>query len=190
VCFDFFHQLYRYSLIENILSQRIIAVVNYNSNWVTAFENEKMLLTKALSNNVVMIEHVGSTAVKGLSAKPVIDILIEVTSIIDLAISSNKIRALGYIVKGENGIPGRRYFQKGGNQRSHHVHAFQTGDLNLIRHRAFKDYLITHPTIANEYSEIKKSAMLNSNNDINTYMELKNKFIQKYEKLAVAWFNS
>ncbi|NQZ87887.1 MAG: GrpB family protein [Saccharospirillaceae bacterium] len=172
------------------MNQRIIAVVDYDPSWVTEFENEKKLLAKAIGKNAVMIEHIGSTAVKGLPSKPVIDILVEVTSIFDLDISSNKIQALGYIVKGENGIAGRRYFQKGGNQRSHHIHAFTTGDLNLIRHRAFKEYLIAHPMIATEYGEIKKSSVLICENNINTYMELKNKFIQKYEKLAVAWFNS
>jgi GrpB-like predicted nucleotidyltransferase (UPF0157 family) len=113
-----------------------------------------------------------------------------VTSILDLEISSKKIQALGYIVKGENGITGRRYFQKGGNQRSHHVHAFKTGDLNLIRHRAFKEYLIAHPMIAIEYGDIKKNSALNCENDINIYMEHKNNFIQKHEKIAVVWFNS
>ena len=172
------------------MNQIIIAVVDYDPSWVTVFENEKKLLAKAIGKNAVMIEHIGSTAVKGLPSKPVIDILVEVTSIFDLDISSNKIQALGYIVKGENGIPGRRYFRKGGNQRSHHIHAFTNGDLNLIRHRAFKEYLIAHPMIATEYGEIKKSSVLICENNINTYMELKNKFIQKYEKLAVAWFNS
>jgi GrpB-like predicted nucleotidyltransferase (UPF0157 family) len=171
------------------LNLRVITVINYDPNWVTVFENEKILLTKAIGNNAIKIEHIGSTAVKGLPAKPVIDILIEVTSLIDLDKVSEEIQALGFVVKGENGISGRRYFQKGGTQRSHHVHAFRTGDLNLIRHRAFKEYLIAHPMLATEYGEIKKYSMLNCDNNINTYMDLKNKFIQKHEQLAIAWFS-
>jgi GrpB-like predicted nucleotidyltransferase (UPF0157 family) len=168
----------------------VVEVVDYDPIWQKNFEAEKQLLLDAIGQNAVIIEHMGSTAVKGLPSKPVIDILVEVTSILDLEISSKKIQALGYIVKGENGITGRRYFQKGGNQRSHHVHAFKTGDLNLIRHRAFKEYLIAHPMIATEYGEIKTNSVLNCDNNIKIYMELKNKFIQKYEKLAVAWFYS
>jgi GrpB-like predicted nucleotidyltransferase (UPF0157 family) len=135
----------------------VVEVVDYDPIWQKTFEAEKQLLLDAIGQNAVIIEHMGSTAVKGLPSKPVIDILVEVTSILDLEISSKKIQALGYIVKGENGITGRRYFQKGGNQRSHHVHAFKTGDLNLIRHRAFKEYLIAHPMIAIEYGDIKKN---------------------------------
>jgi GrpB-like predicted nucleotidyltransferase (UPF0157 family) len=168
----------------------VVEVVDYDPIWQKTFEAEKQLLLDAIGQNAVIIEHMGSTAVKGLPSKPVIDILVEVTSILDLEISSKKIQALGYIVKGENGITGRRYFQKGGNQRSHHVHAFKTGDLNLIRHRAFKEYLIAHPMIAIEYGDIKKNSALNCENDINIYMEHKNNFIQKHEKIAVVWFNS
>lgn len=172
------------------MNNRVIEVVDYNPIWLKLFEIEKKLLLDAIGQNAVIIEHIGSTSVKGLNSKPIIDILVEVTNIFDLEISSRKIQALGYIVKGENGIAGRRYFQKGGNQRSHHVHAFKTGDLNLIRHRAFKEYLIAHPMIATEYGEIKKSSVLNCDNNINAYMALKNNFIQKHEKIAVAWFNS
>ena len=172
------------------MSQRIINVVDYDPNWTCFFETEKMLLAHAIGRNAVRIEHIGSTAVIGLAAKPVIDILVEVTSLIDLDVSSKGIAALGFIVKGENGISGRRYFQKGGNRRSHHVHAFQTGDLNLIRHRAFKEYFIAHPILSSEYGEINKEAMLNCGDNINVYMALKNEFIKKYEKLAVEWFNS
>jgi GrpB-like predicted nucleotidyltransferase (UPF0157 family) len=172
------------------LNNRVVEVVDYDPIWQKTFEAEKQLLLDAIGQNAVIIEHMGSTAVKGLPSKPVIDILVEVTSILDLEISSKKIQALGYIVKGENGITGRRYFQKGGNQRSHHVHAFKTGDLNLIRHRAFKEYLIAHPMIATEYGKIKKNSVLNCKNNINIYMEHKNNFIQKHEKIAVVWFNS
>ncbi|MFT5296338.1 MAG: GrpB-like predicted nucleotidyltransferase (UPF0157 family) [Colwellia sp.] len=172
------------------MNNRVVEVVDYDPIWQKTFEAEKQLLLDAIGQNAVIIEHMGSTAVKGLPSKPVIDILVEVTSILDLEISSKKIQALGYIVKGENGITGRRYFQKGGNQRSHHVHAFKTGDLNLIRHRAFKEYLIAHPMIAIEYGDIKKNSALNCENDINIYMEHKNNFIQKHEKIAVVWFNS
>ena len=170
------------------MSGRIIEVVNYDPSWKNIFDSEKSVLAKAIGNNAIRIEHIGSTAVPGLVSKPVIDILIEVESLVELDNSSKEIKTIGYLIKGENGISGRRYFQKGGNQRSHHVHAFQTGDLNLIRHRAFKEYLIAHPIIASEYGKIKTMAILKSDNNINNYMAHKNEFIQKHEKLAVEWF--
>ncbi len=171
------------------LNQRIINVVEHTLSWKGIFESEKRALANIIGNNAVKIEHIGSTAVKGLIAKPVIDMLIEVESLVELDASSKAIKELGFIVKGENGISGRRYFQKGGNQRTHHIHAFQSGDINLIRHRAFKDYLIAHPTAAKEYGHIKKTAVLNCNNNINIYMALKNEFIQKHEKIAIEWFS-
>ncbi|MCJ8317994.1 MAG: GrpB family protein [Colwellia sp.] len=170
------------------MSNRVIEVVNHDPNWKEAFDTEKVLLTKVIGCNAVKIEHIGSTAVVGLSAKPVIDILIEVTNLKALDTANKKIEGLGYIIKGENGISGRRYFQKGGNQRSHHVHAFQTNDLNLLRHRAFKEYLIAHPSVASEYGKLKQEAAFESENNINLYMTLKNDFIQKHEKFALEWF--
>ena len=176
--------------MEINLNNRIIEVVDYDPNWENIFQTEKAALAKAIGSNAVKIEHIGSTSVIGLSAKPVIDILIEVTNLTSLDSANKSIEALGYIVKGENGISGRRYFQKGDNQHSHHVHAFQTSDLHLLRHIAFKEYLIAHPIIAAEYDKIKKEAVSKNDNDINIYMTLKNGFIQKHEKLALEWFSN
>ena len=176
--------------MEINLNNRVIEIVDYDPNWNKIFETEKAKLIKAVGSNAVKIEHIGSTSVVGLSAKPVIDILVEVSNLIDLDSANKNIVALGYIVKGENGISGRRYFQKGGNQRSHHVHAFQTSDIHLLRHRAFKEYLIAHPIIASEYGKIKKEVVSESENNINIYMLLKNDFIQKHEKLALEWFGN
>jgi len=176
--------------MEIKLSNRVIEVVDYDSSWKNTFETEKVLLTKAIGINAVNTEHIGSTAVVGLAAKPIIDILIEVSDLKKLDTANEKIEALGYKIKGENGISGRRYFQKGGNQRSHHVHAFQTNDLHLHRHIAFKEYLIAHSKIASEYGFLKKEAVSKSDNNINIYMSLKNNFIQKHEKLAIEWFRN
>ncbi len=176
--------------MEINLSNRIIEVVDYDSSWRKTFELEKVLLTKAIGINAVNIEHIGSTSVVGLAAKPVIDILIEVADLKELDTANEIIEALGYTIKGENGISGRRYFQKGGNQRSHHVHAFQTNDLHLHRHRAFKEYLIAHSAIASEYSSLKKEAAAKSDNNVNVYIALKNNFIQKHEQLALEWFSN
>lgn len=123
--------------MEINLSNRIIEVVGFDPNWKNIFETEKVILTKAIGNNTVKIDHIGSTSVIDLVAKPVIDILIEVSNLEKLDAVNKKMIALGYTVKGENGISGRRYFQKGGNQHSHYVHAFQSGDSHLHRHRAF-----------------------------------------------------
>lgn len=172
------------------MSNRVLEVFDYDPNWKKTFETERALLTKAIGINAVKIEHIGSTSVIGLAAKPIVDILIEVSNLKELDTANENLKSLGYKIKGENGISGRRYYQKGGNLRTHHVHAFQTNDLHLDRHRAFKEYLIAHPAIATEYAAIKKQAAFKSGNNINVYMVLKNSFIQTHEKLALQWFGN
>jgi len=169
--------------------KRIINVVEFDPQWATVFAIEKTLLGSFCGSNAVSIEHIGSTSVKGLAAKPIIDILIEVSSLKVLDDCNRCFEAAGYHVKGENGIARRRYFQKGGFARSHHVHVFETNDVNLLRHRAFKMYLIAHPDIAAAYGRIKREAACQSHN-AETYMALKNNFIQHHQTLALKWTNA
>ncbi|MEP4545791.1 MAG: GrpB family protein [Saccharospirillum sp.] len=170
------------------MNQRKIEVVKYNPAWVATFKSEQSLLKQVLGDVAIKIEHIGSTSVPGLAAKPVIDILIEVSDFSELGSESHAMESIGYLVMGENGIAGRRYFQKGGNQRSHHVHAFEAWDADLLRHRAYRDYLIARPDVATEYSETKQIAAAACGNDINQYMSLKDSFIKKHEALAIEWY--
>lgn len=141
---------------------RILTVVDYDEMWPTLFENERTLLQMTLGKVISRIHHIGSTSVPGLSAKPVIDILIEVANLEELDSLNQAMEGVGYTVRGENGILNRRYFTKGGSQRSHHIHAFTTGDAQIIKHLAFRDYLIKHNDVAIQYALMKKSAMLDT----------------------------
>jgi GrpB-like predicted nucleotidyltransferase (UPF0157 family) len=172
------------------MSHRKIEVLNYDPDWAIDFDIEQALLNEAIGPVALNIEHIGSTSVNGLVAKPIIDIMIEVSNLKSLDKSSEKLASIGYEIKGENGIEGRRYFQKGGNQRTHHVHAFLTGDKNLKRHIAFREYLIAHPEISEEYGAIKKQAANSCENNSVLYMSMKNEFIQKHEPLAVRWYGN
>jgi GrpB-like predicted nucleotidyltransferase (UPF0157 family) len=99
--------------------------------------------------------------------------------------------SLGYKAKGENGIVGRRYFQKGGNQRTHHLHAFKSGNENLIRHRAFRDYLLHHREVVLEYDRLKKELVATCRkNDVSGYQEGKSRFLRKHEELALQWYRA
>jgi len=162
--------------------------MDYDPQWITNFNNEKQHLLNAIGEIAISIEHIGSTSVIGLSAKPIIDILVEVSDLALLDDKTPQLAALGYLAKGENGIAGRRYFQKGDNLRTHHVHAFVSDDAHLVRHLAFRDYLISHPKIQNEYQVIKQQAAKLCGNKSERYMSLKNGFIQTHEPLAVHWY--
>lgn len=119
---------------------RKIAVVPYDEKWPQLFEAESLLIKTVLGGVAENVHHIGSTSVPGLSAKPVIDILLEVSDI--SALDNSAMTRVGYIARGENGITDRQYFIKGGDRRSHQVHAFAVGDIQVLRHLAFRDYLI------------------------------------------------
>lgn len=165
-----------------------IKVVPYQTDWPEKFKQESALIKLQLKAIVQQIHHMGSTSVPGLMAKPVIDILMEVTDLAALDSHSYLMEQLGYEVMGAYGIPGRRYFRKGGYNRTHHVHAFLRGDDNIKRHLAFRDYLIAHPKIAAEYGQLKKEIADRINHDIEDYCVAKVPFIKQHEQLALEWY--
>lgn len=166
--------------------QRIIEVIDYQAQWLVDFAKEKELLSSVLTSaNLHAIHHIGSTSVKGLCAKPIIDILLEVNSLEALDSESEKMASRGYLVKGECGIKGRRYFQKGGIQRTHQVHAFLADSPEAKRHLAFRDYLRAFPDVACKYGEIKRHGAAICNNDVDVYIDYKNGFIKEYEAKAL-----
>lgn len=166
--------------------ERKIEVVGYDPAWKADFQIEKRMLEHFLHGLDGRIHHIGSTSVPGLSAKPIIDILLECTSLTQLDRYNATLESIGYTAKGENGIAGRRYFQKGGSQHSHHLHAFEFHDSNIDRHLAFRDYLRAQPEKAMAYQAIKLEGVRLCDNDIHQYMVHKNEFIQTHERLALS----
>ena len=165
--------------------KRTITVTPYQPQWKDEFLLEKYVLNQKLISVNPLIHHIGSTSVPGLAAKPIIDILVEVSSLTGLDLLNEDMRSYGYTPRGEYGIPGRRYFVKGSTERTHHLHAFVKGSPHIKRHLAFRDYLISNPKIAEEYAEVKISASNNCNNDSQKYCDLKNSFVQEIEKQAL-----
>ncbi|HGH3372324.1 TPA: GrpB family protein [Kluyvera cryocrescens] len=164
---------------------RIIEVVDYDTQWLSLFAEESALLQVALEKKIAKIHHVGSTSIPGMAAKPVIDILLEVVDPEALDNLNIAMESAGYMARGEYGIPNRRYFSKGGEQRSHQVHAFVIGDQHIIKLLAFRDYLIKNKEIAQQYNEIKRAAALASENDIRRYSAFKAGFIEHHLRLAL-----
>lgn len=166
-----------------------IEVVSYDPDWPEAFAMEKVGVWGKVGEAIVAIHHIGSTAVLGLSAKPIIDMLMETSSLELLDEHTFELEALGYEGLGEFGIPGRRYFRKGGDNRTHQIHAFATGDPGLRRHLAFRDYLRAHPEICREYDQLKREVAATCNQDIDRYCKGKDAFIKKHEALALEWLS-
>ncbi|AJQ95054.1 GrpB family protein [Gynuella sunshinyii] len=168
------------------MSKRIIKVIPYQADWPDAFEQEQTAILSTLNtNNIAAIHHIGSTAVEGLCAKPVIDIMLEVHSLTQLDSESAGMQSLGYLIKGENGIEGRRFFLKGEIHRTHHVHAFIAGSTQVYRHLAFRDYLRMFPAIRDEYGAIKTTGAALYSEDAEQYMQYKEDFIRMHLDIAI-----
>lgn len=166
---------------------RKVHVVEYQANWKDAFEQEAAAIRNVFESLVLDVHHIGSTAVPGLAAKPIIDVLPVVTAIESVDAFNPQMEALGYEPRGENGLPGRRYFQKGGDERTHHVHIFESGNPEIERHIMFRDYLVAHPEEALRYGKLKKQLADQFREDVASYIEGKHSFVVELEERSVHW---
>ena len=166
---------------------RKVEVTPFNELWVRMYENEADELLRVFGEQVVAIHHIGSTSVPGLHAKPIIDIMPVVRDISLVDEYSQRMRDIGYKPKGENGIPGRRYYEKGGDNRTHHVHVFQVGSPHIERHLAFRDYLRTLPNQAREYGNLKRKLAKEFPYDIESYSQGKESLVKAIEQRALEW---
>ncbi|SDY47972.1 GrpB family protein [Lachnobacterium bovis] len=157
-----------------------VVVLPYDEKWKQDFIDIKKELSQALGGLAISIEHVGSTSVKGLAAKPIIDI--------DVVVKKERInnvilalKSIGYIHEGNLGIPGREAFAYEGKEylQQHHLYVCPEDSLELKRHLAFRDYLRVHPEAVDEYSKIKVEAAKLYPEDIDKYIEHKASVIEK-----------
>lgn len=166
-----------------------IEVVNYRSIWEEKYNQEAKRIKYILGDLFVNIYHIGSTSVKGLKAKPIIDIMVVVAFIDKVDEFNSNFEALGYECMGEYKIPGRRYFRKGGDKRTHQIHIFEETNLfDIERHLAVRDYLRTHHAVAVEYGRLKERLASEFPNDIEGYSDGKDSFIKNMEQEALAWY--
>ncbi|WP_270182332.1 GrpB family protein [Alkalihalobacillus sp. CinArs1] len=167
---------------------RKVEVRPYDVNWPKMFKQEVTNLKCIYGNRIVTVHHIGSTSIKGLKAKPIIDLLPVVKDITEVDKFDDQMKALGYEPKGENGISGRRYFQKGGDARTHHVHIYQQNDLQIDRHLAFRDYLRVNSKLRNQYGNLKEGLSKQFPYDIASYIQGKEELVSKIEKEALNWY--
>ncbi|QTM99109.1 GrpB family protein [Sediminibacillus dalangtanensis] len=169
---------------------RNVEVVSYKDQWPNLFLKEAKEIKEVFGDELIDVHHIGSTSVPGLAAKPIIDIMPVVRDIEKVDRYNRQMAAIGYEGKGEFGIPGRRYFRKGGENRSHHVHIFQQGDKGVTRHLAFRDFLRTHPHVARKYGAKKQELAGQFPCNIESYMDGKNQLAQEIEQKALAWYQN
>ncbi|HIZ55812.1 MAG TPA: GrpB family protein [Firmicutes bacterium] len=166
-----------------------VEVVPYRPEWPEIYRQEAEQIRGVLGGALAAVFHIGSTAVPGLQAKPIIDILPVVFSLKDADAARPALEALGYEWMGELGIPGRRYLRKGGDRRTHQIHIFDAANrLAIERHLAVRDYLREHPDAANAYGALKYRLSLQYPADIEGYCDGKDAFVRELEQRALAWF--
>lgn len=163
-----------------------IVIVEYDPDWKILFQKEAKCVKETLDSNLITrIEHFGSTAVPNLAAKPVIDILIGVTSLEKAKkIGILPLKSLGYAYWKDNSDPQRMFFVKGlppNSPRTHHIHMVEP-DSVLWERLLFRDYLRQRPNEAAKYSQLKHQLAQNFRTEREAYTQGKTKYIQSVMK--------
>lgn len=171
-----------------------IVIEDYDPRWPQRFETLKTRIGAALGPLAAAIEHVGSTAVSGLAAKPIIDIDVLLRSEGDLPLAIERLHTLGYEHQGDLGIAGREAFRAPAANVSHHLYVCPPGSQAYVEHLAFRDHLRTHPEDARTYELLKRSLANRHGDDRDGYTHAKSEFIaavlQRAKVVAVEHFRS
>jgi GrpB-like predicted nucleotidyltransferase (UPF0157 family) len=169
----------------------VVELVPHSPLWAATAAQEASRLKTVLGDALVKVHHIGSTAIPGIMAKPVVDLIPIVRSIERLDEMEGAIRSLDYKWFGEYGLPGRRYcclFDAKTSRRVFQLHCYQAGAKEVLRHLAFRDYLCAHPPIAKQYEDEKIRAAARRSDDVNAYNDEKNNWIKLVEKDALSWY--
>jgi GrpB-like predicted nucleotidyltransferase (UPF0157 family) len=145
--------------------------------WPGEFEAEARRLSAALGARALVVHHIGSTAVPGIDARPVIDLALEVRDAADLD-ALEPIAALGYVALGEHGIPQRRFFVRGdGGRRTHNLFVFPTGHPAVQACLLLRDWWITHADEAAGYAALKRELAARYPDDLTAYLRGKDPLV-------------
>lgn len=154
---------------------RRVTIRDYEPAWAATFDAESHKVREALGATVLRIEHIGSTAVPGLAAKPTVDLMVEMDPLI---IDPSHVDAMGnidYEYRGEHGIEGRHYFTRTG----FHVHVVAPGSGHSRDYTDFRDFLLANPAVAEEYASLKRRLAIQFRYEPDGYTQAKAPFIAR-----------
>jgi len=163
----------------------MIVLVPYDPAWPAQFAAAREEVLSACNGLVVEVHHVGSTAIPGIAAKPVIDLLPVVRRFEDGRACVAPLQSLGYESRGEHGIAGRHYFVRG-TPRSHQAHLFAADHPEVERHLLFRDYLRAHADERAAYERLKRNLAAKYGDDRQAYAAAKTPFCDRIDRLARA----
>jgi len=173
---------------QNNTEQREVELVPHNPDWSNQADKEAKRILSGLSFPIIGIYHIGSTSVAGIKAKPILDFVMEVEKLADVIQAVPEFEAIGYINKGEYGIPGRLFFTRDTNgDRTHHLHVFQIGHPDIERHTVFRDFLRANPDAAREYEKLKEQLAKRFPKQSGDYTAAKSDFILSMDEVARYW---
>jgi len=169
-----------------------VELVPHRPEWVAIAAAESARIRSVIGEDIVVaIHHIGSTSIPGIYAKPTVDLMPLVTSLVALDTREEAIRALGYEWRGEFGIPGRRFLSLVSGvppKRLFNVHCFEASTPGVERHLAFRDYMRAHPGRAKAYEAEKFRAQKVSPDDTLEYSKQKGPWIVEAEREALTWY--
>jgi GrpB-like predicted nucleotidyltransferase (UPF0157 family) len=177
---DFVRQIWSLAGRGDHINPGPVTIAEYNTRWPEMYASEKARIADAIGEWLVDIQHVGSTSVPGLAAKPVIDIMPGVRTLEDDKHFIPRMEAIGYeyVPVHEDDIPERRYFRRG-HPRMFHVHITEHGGDFWTKHIAFRDHLREHPEAAEEYAALKHKLAAEHGDDRIGYVNAKTEFITR-----------
>lgn len=138
------------------LTSGTVKLSSFSTLWQNRFRAETRRLRRYTGNSRYVLEHIGSTAIRGLDAKPIIDMAMMIPSLSRLPLWTKRLESAGYTYKGEYGLAGRHFFTHG-NPVTHHLHLVAKGCEHWIRWLLFRDYLRAHPDEAQKYNKLKRA---------------------------------
>ena len=162
------------------LRRGAVQLVPYTPTWVTLFQSERARLKYALGADALDIQHIGSTAVPGLAAKPILDLGIAVAAEAVVAACTPRLIALGYTYRGYRGPDQGHFFDQGPEQHlTHYLHMLPIGDPAWSNYLRFLDYLIAHPASRDAYMQLKQDLAAQYTENRAAYTAAKATFVER-----------
>lgn len=165
-----------------------VELVPHDPAWAERAQDESARLMTAASA-IITVHHIGSTAIPGIRAKPILDLIPVVESLAALDDSRTTLEALGYVWWGEYGLPGRRYCtldDPATGRRKAQLHCYERGSAEITRHLAFRDHLRAHPGLARAYDAEKARCRERHPRDSHAYGDCKADWIRRIEAQALS----
>jgi GrpB-like predicted nucleotidyltransferase (UPF0157 family) len=164
-------------------ARKSVHVAEYEPAWPAQFQALARRAADAVGDIAMAIEHVGSTSVPGLAAKPIVDLAVIVRRE-DVPRAVERLATLGYVHEGDKGLPGREAFRTPPGETKHHLYVCIPESRSLRDHLHFRDYLRAHPDTAREYADLKRRLAAEHRHDSEAYQQAKSPFMDAVTRRA------